>query len=90
MPNHVHLLLTPLRDEAGWPCGLAEILKLIKGASARNINKLLDQPAQSGRKNPSTTFCVRRRAWMRSENASVTTQCAEGWSKLQKSIRGYG
>ena len=41
MPDHVHLLLTSLRDEAGWPYGLPAILKLIKGASARSINKLL-------------------------------------------------
>ena len=41
MPDHVHLLLTALRDEEGWPYGLAAILKLIKGASARNVNQLL-------------------------------------------------
>ena len=41
MPDHVHLLLTPLYDEEGWPYGLPAILKLIKGASARSVNKLL-------------------------------------------------
>ena len=41
MPEHVHLLLTPLQDEEGWPHALPSILKLIKGVSARNINKLL-------------------------------------------------
>jgi REP element-mobilizing transposase RayT len=41
MPDHVHLLLTPLQDEKGWPYGLPAILKLIKGASARSINKVL-------------------------------------------------
>ena len=42
MPDHVHLLLTPLRDEHGWPYSLPAILKLIKGTSARSLNKLLD------------------------------------------------
>lgn len=42
MPEHVHLLLTPLRDEDGWPYGLPHILKLIKGASARGVNKLTE------------------------------------------------
>lgn len=42
MPEHVHLLLTPLCDENGWPFGLPAILKSIKGASARNVNKLLN------------------------------------------------
>jgi len=41
MPDHVHLLLTPLRAESGWPYGLPAILKLIKGTSARSVNKLL-------------------------------------------------
>ena len=41
MPDHVHMLLTPTRDQAGWPYSLPEILKLIKGVSARSVNKLL-------------------------------------------------
>jgi REP element-mobilizing transposase RayT len=40
MPEHVHLLLTPLRDEKGWPFALPLILKLLKGTSARSVNKL--------------------------------------------------
>ena len=42
MPEHVHLLLTPLRDSSGWPYPLAAILKLIKGTSARSVNKVLN------------------------------------------------
>ena len=41
MPNHVHLLLTPMRDGQGWPYALAAILKLIKGVSARSVNRLM-------------------------------------------------
>jgi REP element-mobilizing transposase RayT len=41
MPEHVHLLLTPLCDEQGWPYALPSILKRLKGTSARSINKLL-------------------------------------------------
>ena len=40
MPDHVHLLLMPLRDEKGWPYSLPVILKLLKGTSARSVNKL--------------------------------------------------
>ena len=40
MPEHVHMLLTPLRDENGWPYGLPAILKSLKGASARSANKI--------------------------------------------------
>jgi len=38
MPNHVHVLLQPL----GGVC-LEEIMKPVKGISARNINRLLDR-----------------------------------------------
>ena len=41
MPEHLHLMLTPLRDENGWPYSLASILKLIKGTSARDVNRLV-------------------------------------------------
>ena len=41
MPEHVHLLLTPLCDKNGWPYGLPAILKAIKGTSARSVNRLL-------------------------------------------------
>ena len=40
MPDHVHLLLSPLRDEKDWPYSLPTILKALKGTSARSVNKL--------------------------------------------------
>ena len=40
MPEHVHLLLTPLRRADGWPFPLQDILKLIKGPAARRVNQL--------------------------------------------------
>jgi REP element-mobilizing transposase RayT len=41
MPNHVHLLFTPIRDESGSTYGMAEIMNSIKGASSHSVNKLL-------------------------------------------------
>jgi REP element-mobilizing transposase RayT len=41
MPNHVHLLLSCLRDEDGWPFFLSKIMQCLKGATAHRINKLL-------------------------------------------------
>lgn len=41
MPNHAHLLFTALEGERGEPFSLAEIMKGIKGVSARNMNRLL-------------------------------------------------
>jgi len=43
MPDHVHMVFTPLRDEAGNTFGLAEIMNGIKSASAHRINKTLNR-----------------------------------------------
>jgi REP element-mobilizing transposase RayT len=41
MPDHVHLLLTPLRDMEGNLYSMVEILQAIKGASAHSLNRVL-------------------------------------------------
>jgi len=41
MPDHVHMILTPLRDERGAVFGIAEIMNGLKGASAHTINRAL-------------------------------------------------
>ena len=41
MPDHVHLLLTPLRKSDGWPYPLVDILQCLKSTTAHRINKLL-------------------------------------------------
>ena len=41
MPDHVHLIYSPLRRENGWSYTLPEIMKAIKGKSARLINVAL-------------------------------------------------
>jgi REP element-mobilizing transposase RayT len=43
MPDHVHLIFTPLKDHKGNPFGLAEIMSGIKGASAHCINQTLNR-----------------------------------------------
>ncbi|HKC70316.1 MAG TPA: hypothetical protein VKB60_01775 [Terriglobales bacterium] len=39
LPEHVHLLLSPLRDAAGNVFPVQQILQSLKGASAHSINK---------------------------------------------------
>ena len=43
MPNHVHLLFTPLWDSAYRPYSIAQLMAGIKGATAHRINALLDR-----------------------------------------------
>lgn len=46
MPDHVHMVFTPLRDEDRCTYVLSEIMQGIKGASARSINKALGRKGQ--------------------------------------------
>ena len=41
MPDHVHLIYSPLRRDDGWSYTLPEIMKSIKGRSGRFINLAL-------------------------------------------------
>lgn len=43
MPDHVHMLFTPLEDEEGGLHRLAKIMNGIKGASSHSVNKLLER-----------------------------------------------
>jgi len=43
MPDHVHMIFTPLNDSEGSTYSLAEIMHSIKGASAQSINKAIDR-----------------------------------------------
>ena len=40
MPDHVHALLTPLSDHAGWPFPRVDILQCCKSATAHRVNRL--------------------------------------------------
>lgn len=52
MPNHVHLLITPQVE-------LSQLLRKLKGASARHANKLLSQTGQSFWQDESYDHVVR-------------------------------
>ncbi|HZU32933.1 MAG TPA: transposase [Candidatus Angelobacter sp.] len=41
MPDHVHMLFTPLEGPRGYAYELAEIMRGIKGASSHSVNKLM-------------------------------------------------
>ena len=78
MPEHVHLILTPLCDASGSPIPLSKILRLIKGVSARRVNQLLKREGPSGRTNPSTMCSAPMKAWPIRWNTSVRTRYEGG------------
>ena len=43
MPDHAHLIFTPLRDGEGWPYSLPDIMRRLKGRAAHEINRALQR-----------------------------------------------
>ena len=43
MPDHLHIIYSPLRREDGWNFSLPEIMKAIKGAAAWRTNHMLER-----------------------------------------------
>ena len=90
MPDHVHLLLTPIRNTEGWPFPLKDILKLIKGPAARSVNLLEGSTGLYGRTSRLTTFCVQTRASTKSLSISGRIRFAGGWWRSRKNMSGSG
>jgi REP element-mobilizing transposase RayT len=43
MPTHIHLLFWALKDQAGWPYPLIDIMQSLKGSSAHTLNRMLQR-----------------------------------------------
>ncbi|PYX72923.1 MAG: hypothetical protein DMG72_13900 [Acidobacteria bacterium] len=78
MPDHVHLVLTPLYDGDGFYC-IAEITQGIKSSSAHKINRLLDRKGQVWHANRSIARCGVKRRFKRKWITSSKIQFAQGW-----------
>jgi hypothetical protein len=89
MPNHVHLLFTALEGDAGEPFSLAEIMKGIKGASARRINQLLGRKGSLWQDDPLIGSCELR-SLSSSEITSWPIQSMPDCAKDLKIINGSG
>jgi REP element-mobilizing transposase RayT len=90
MPDHVHIIFTPLKDDEGNPFGLAEIMSGIKGASAHSVNKPSSDGEGSGRTYPLTTYCVQTKAPTARFSIFARIRCVKGWREQKMNIRGYG
>jgi REP element-mobilizing transposase RayT len=89
MPNHVHLLFTPHGDG-----DVSELLRRLKGYSAREVNKLLGRTGQPFWQDESYDHLVRNREEFRRIERYIVNnpvkaglvQCAEefAWSSISK------
>jgi putative transposase len=79
MPDHVHLLLTPLRDAGGTLHSVVEILQAIKSASAHSLNRLLGRKGPVWQEERSIMCCGRRRVLRRKSSIFGRIRCGVGW-----------
>ena len=84
MPDHVHMILTPMEDrDRMMISSLSEIMKGIKGTAAHAINRRLK------RRGP-VWWCGRTRVWTRRLLTFWRIPCVRGWLMFRVSIRGCG
>ena len=90
MPDHVHLIFTPLVNEQRMEvCSLAEIMDAIKGASAHKINKIL---GRKGRVWQTESFdhVLRCSESLDQKIEYIRQRCGEAWFQTGRTIPGYG
>ena len=68
MPNHVHILISPLEQVM-----LATIMKRIKGASSRFINEARGVRGSLGKASTLVASCAMKATWRRSRTTSTGT-----------------
>ena len=90
MPDHVHMIFTPLQDDEGNPFSLAEIMSGIKGASAHSVNKPLSDGDGFGRTNPLIMCCGQTKAPTARFYIFAKIRCEKAWWQQKMNIRGYG
>ena len=90
MPDHVHMIFTPLNDEKGIPFGLAEILSGIKGASAHSINKALNRRGKVWQDESFDHLLRSDESATARFNIFARIQFAKGWLRKLTTIPGCG
>ncbi len=90
MPDHAHLLLSPLRDAEGWNFSLPQIMHSIKGASARRTNVLLGRSGPVWQEDSFAMFCDRTTVLLRRRITSAGIRLGRAWSRLRMNIPGSG
>ena len=90
MPDHVHMLLTPLVDVVGNPYALAEIMNGVKGASATRSTGCSAGKDPCGRTSRSTISCPRMNGSRQRPSTSARIRCGRTWLPGRRIIAGCG
>ena len=71
MPDHMHMIFTPLEDEKQETFSFEEIVGAIKGASSHSVNKVLERSGTVCRMSRSTMSYGMRTVWNKKLNMSA-------------------
>lgn len=88
MPDHVHLICSQLRREDGWNYSLPEVMKAIKGRSARQINLALKRTGPVWQEE--FFDHVLRTNDSLVDRVDYVCLCGLDWWKRKLSISGFG
>ena len=89
MPDHVHLVLSPLSDPNG-SFSIAEIMQAIKGASAHRINRALRRKGKVWEEESFDRVLRREETSVTSSITFSGTPLGQGWCEIPLSIAGCG
>ena len=90
MPDHVHLIFTPLRADNTEMFTFEEIVGAIKGASAHSINKALNRSGRVWRTNRLIMSFAATKALRKRFNMCATIPSEKVWSRELKITNGCG
>ena len=90
MPDHIHMIFTPLKDDEGNPFGLAEIMSGIKGLQLIALTKPSTDGEGFGRTNPLTMYCGQTKAPTAGFSIFARIRCVKAWWQQKMNICGYG
>ncbi|MGC1451653.1 MAG: transposase [Candidatus Sulfotelmatobacter sp.] len=91
MPDHVHMILTPLIDQRRRQIfSLIDIMRGIKGSAARRINQQVGRHGAVWQEESFDQYCAARRGWMRRLSMFFRIRSGKGWSTTGDNIVGHG
>jgi len=91
MPDHVHLIFTPLIDEQRREVfSLAHVMNAIKGLRHTRSTKLYTGAERCGSPNPSTTSYARQKVSMRRFYTCLRIRCVDVWRTAGRNTPGRG
>jgi hypothetical protein len=91
MPDHVHMILTPLTDQRGRQTfSLIDIMRGIRAPPLGGLISKWDDRGRCGKRSRLIMCCAARMGWMRRLSMFFRIPSERGWSTAGGNIVGHG